>query len=255
MTTTDALMTVGTVAEISGLTIRTLHHYDEIGLVKPAERSRAGYRLYSHADIERLQEVLFFRELGFGLEKIRDILSRPDYERGSALIGQRELLHTRADRLLTMIDAIDAALEARRTGMRLSKEEMLEVFDGFDPSQHEEEAEERWGQTDSYAQSARRTRGYTKQDWVKLKAEAREIDQAFLDLMAAGADPSSAGAMDAAERHRAHISKWFYDCPAKMHAALGQMYVSDPRFTKNIDKAGDGLALFMSEAISANARR
>lgn len=255
MMTTDTLMTVGTVARIAGLTIRTLHHYDEIGLVRPAERSGSGYRLYGQAEIERLQEVLFFRELGFGLRRIADILSRPDYERGSALLAQREMLVERADRLLAMIEAVDVALEARRTGMALSKEEMLEVFDGFDPTECEDEVEERWGKTDAYAESARRTKGYTKADWAAIKAETDGIYAQFVELMDAGAPGDSAEAMAVAEEHREHITRWFYTCSTEMHAGLGQMYVSDPRFTASIDEAGEGLAKYMSEAIAANAAR
>jgi len=254
MTTSGELLTVGAVAEIAGLTIRTLHHYDEIGLLTPVERSPAGYRLYGRADLERLQEVLFFRELGFGLERIKDILSRRNYDRVSVLVGQREMLTARADRLREMIDAIDTALEARRTGMTLSKEDMLEVFDGFDPTEYEEEAEARWGTTDPYKESARRTASYTKADWSKLKAEADEISAAFLGLMSSGVAADSPAAMEVAERHRAHITRWFYDCSSEIHAGLGRMFVADARFTENIDRAGEGLAAYMSSAIEASSR-
>lgn len=248
-------MTVGVVAKVSGLTVRTLHHYDALGLVEPLERSRAGYRLYGQAEIERLQEVLFFRELGFGLARIKEILRDPSYDRAAALVRQRELLTTRADRLLRMIEAVDVAIEARRKGMSLSKEEMLEVFDGFDPTEFEEEVEERWGGTDAFAESAKRTKRYTKDDWKAIKAEADRINDAFLALMADGTDPGSESASQVAERHRAHITKWFYRCSIEMHAGLGDMYVMDGRFTENIDKAGEGLAKYMSEAIAANAAR
>ena len=255
MTTTDSLMTVGTVARVAGLTVRTLHHYDEIGLVRPARRSGGGYRLYGQAEVERLQEVLFFRELGFGLQRVKDILARPDYDRGSALLAQREMLVERADRLLAMIDAVDVAIEATRTGMTLSKEEMLEIFDGFDPTEYEEETKERWGGTDAYAESARRTKGYSKADWAAIKAETDEIYGRFVELMDAGAASDSPAAMALAEEHRAHITRWFYECSPEIHAGLGQMYVSDPRFTANIDENGEGLAAYMSAAIASNAAR
>ncbi len=255
MMTTDTLMTVGTVAQLAGLTIRTLHHYDEIGLLQPHERSPGGYRLYGQAEIERLQEALFFRELSFSLEKIKEILSRPAYERGSALLRQREMLTARADRLVTMIEAVDVAIEARRTGMALSREEMLGVFDGFDPSEHEQETEERWGKADGYAESIRRTKSYTKADWARLKAEASEISHTFLALMASGAPADAQEAIEVAAKHRAHITRWFYECSIELHAGLGRMYVADARFTKNIDRAGEGLAAYMSGAIAANAAR
>jgi DNA-binding transcriptional MerR regulator len=255
MIETDRPLTVGEVARSAGLTIRTLHHYDEIGLVQPGNRSSAGYRLYGQPELERLQEVLFFRELGFPLEKIREIVSNPEYDRGSALRRHRELLSARVERLMELIDAVDLALEARRTGMTLSKEDMLEAFDGFDPSDYEAEAEAKWGKTDAYAESARRTGRYTKADWQRLKAEADDINAEFLDLMADGIAPDADEAMQVAERHRAYISGAFYECSPEMHAGLGQMYVADPRFTANIDKTGEGLAAYMSEAIAANSAR
>lgn len=251
---TDTAMTVGKVARAAGLTVRTLHHYDEIGLVVPGARSDAGYRLYGRPEVERLQEVLFFRELGSGLEAIKEIVSRPGYDRSSALLRQRELLEAKAERLLEMIEVVDVVIESERQGMELNNEELLEVFDGFDPAEHEAEARERWGDTDAYQESARRTASYSKQDWEKLGREADEINTAFLVLMDAGVAADSPEAMTLAERHRAHISKWFYECTAEVHAGLGAMYVADPRFTENIDKAGPGLAQYLSDAIAANSR-
>ena len=248
-------MTVGSVATLAGVTVRTLHHYDEIGLVVPAGRTNSGYRTYGYREVERLQEVLFFRELGFSLETIRDIVGRPSYNRHAALEQQRELLEQRADRLLEMIDAVDRAAAAQRTGEKMSNEEMLEVFGDFDPAEHEEEAKERWGDSPAFQQSVQRTSSYSKADWEKIKAELDGINQLFLDLMAAGTPAAESAAMDVAEKHRAHITKWYYDCSIEIHAGLGQMYTADVRFKENIDKAGEGLAEYMSAAIAANAGR
>lgn len=248
-------LTVGSVARLAGVTVRTLHHYDEIGLVVPAGRTDSGYRTYGAAEIERLQEVLFFRELGFSLETIREIVGRPDYERETALLQQRQMLEARAEHLFALIDAVDRAIAAERTGATMSNEDMLEVFGDFDPSEYEEEAKQRWGETDAYRQSAQRTARYTKDDWLALQAEADEINQGLIELMAAGTPADDPAAMDLAEAHRLHISKWFYDCSKEMHAGLGQMYVADVRFKENIDKAGDGLAEYLSAAIAANAQR
>lgn len=248
-------LTVGAVARLAGVTVRTLHHYDKIGLVEPAGRTDSGYRTYGAKELERLQEVLFFRELGFSLETIRDIIGRPSYSRAAALEQQRELLVMHADRLLTMVDAIDRAVLAETTGVKMSSEEMLEVFGDFDPAQYEEEAKERWGESDAFKQSVQRTSGYTKDDWVTIGAENDAINQSFLALMAADTPADDPAAMDVAEQHRAHITKWYYDCSMEIHAGLGQMYVADVRFKENIDKAGEGLAEYMSAAIAANAAR
>ena len=254
MQVTEA-MTVGTVARLAGVTVRTLHHYDEIGLVVPGGRTDSGYRTYGRAEIERLQEVLFFRELGFGLEEIREIVGRPDYNRAAALERQKELLEARAERVLALVDSVARAAHAERAGIPMSNEDALEVFGDFDPAEFADEAKERWGETDAYKQSTARTARYTKQDWEAMKAEMDRIYQQLLDLMAAGTPATDTAAMDVAEQHRAHITKWFYDCPKQAHAGLGQMYVADARFTGNIDKAGEGLAEYLSAAIAANSVR
>jgi len=246
-------LTIGAVARLAGVTVRTLHHYDRIGLVVPDERTAAGYRLYGRQQVERLQEVLFFRELGFGLEEIRRIVGEPSYRREAALARQRALLAERASHLRDLIAAIDTALDAKRRGARMTNEEMLEVFGGFDPSQYEEEVKQRWGDSEAYRESARRTSRYTRTDWEQIKQEGDAINQAFLALMRTGTPPTDPAATEVAERHRAFISKWFYECTREIHAGLGQGYVTDPRFTENIDRARPGLARYMSEAIAANA--
>jgi len=248
-------LTVGSVARLAGVTVRTLHHYDEIGLVVPSGRTDSGYRTYGSAEVERLQEVLFFRELGFSLETIRDIIGRPSYHREAALEQQRDLLEQRAERLLLMVDAIDRAMLAQRTGVQMSNEDILEVFGDFDPREYEEEAKERWGQSDAYQQSAQRTSGYGKADWEAIKAETDEIYGAFLTLKDSGIPADDPAAMEIAERHRAHISRWFYDCSLEIHAGLGEMYMADERFKKNINRAGAGIAEYMSAAIAANAAK
>jgi DNA-binding transcriptional MerR regulator len=248
-----AALSVGAIAGLAGVTVRTLHHYDEIGLVVPGERTQAGYRLYGRRQVERLQEVLFFRELGFPLEQIKEIVGAPSYHRAEALRRHHALLERKAGHLRALLDAVDAALEAQKRGTTMTNEEMLEVFGDFDPSQYEEEARQRWGDTDAYRESARRTAGYRKADWQQMGRDAQEINTACTALMAAGTPPDAPEARAVAEQHRAHISKWFYECTPEIHRGLGQGYVADPRFTKNIDKARPGLAAYMSAAITANA--
>jgi hypothetical protein len=137
----------------------------------------------------------------------------------------------------------------------MTGDERGEVFAGFDPSQYEEETRQRWGDSEEYRESARRTARYTKADWEKLKEDGNEINDAFLSLMQADTPPTAPEAMEVAERHRAYISRWFYECTPEIHAGLAQGYVADPRFTESIDRAGAGLARYMSEAIAASASR
>ncbi len=247
-------MTVGTVAGLAGITIRSLHHYDDIGLVTPRHRTEAGYRVYGRQEVERLQEVLFFRELGFSLAEIRALVDRPDYHRREALRDQRSMLIERIDRLRSMVSAIDRTLELQN-GDTMSEEEMLEVFGEFTPGDYAAEVEERWGDTDAYRQSFARTGSYTKDDWLRIKAEAADIEQAFVGLLHDGVSADDEAAMDVAERHRKHIGDWFYDCGYDMHAGLAELYVTDPRFTDNLDAIAPGLARYMRDAIVANVAR
>jgi len=251
----ETALTVGAVARLAGVSVRTLHHYDEIGLVSPAEHTNTGYRLYSRRDIERLQEVLFFRELGIGLTEIRHIVEEPGYRRVEALGSHRELLLSRSCRLLAMVDGIDRAINAERKGISMTTEEMLDVFGDIVPEDHQVEVEERWGDTDAYEESNRRVSSYTNQDWLQLRSEADALDHRLLILMANRDRADSIEAMDIAEEHRSHINKWFYECTPEIHAGLGQMYVTDARFRQSIDTAGDGLAEYLSGAIAANYQR
>ena len=247
--------TVSDVAGATGITVRTLHHYDEIGVLRPSERSPSGYRIYDEADLERLQEVLFFRELGFGLGEIRTSLADPSLDRRQVLLRQRSLMADQVKRFRQMVKAIDRALDAIDEGVLMDKEEMFEIFGDFDPTDFEDEARERWGDTDMYEESQRRTGSYSKDEWMKLGAEGRAIGEGLAVLMAAGVEATSEAAMDFAEQHRQHVSRWFYQCSYEIHMGLGEMYVADPRFTKYWDAFHPGLAPYTRDAFVANASR
>ena len=247
--------TVGRVADLSGVTIRTLHHYDEIGLLSPGGRSAAGYRIYEDSDIERLQRILFYRELGFSLEEIATIVDDPRTDAIGHLRRQRGLLTERVERLNTMVRAIDYEMEARTMNIKLTPEERLEVFGEFRPEDHAEETERRWGETEAYKESHRRVSGYAKEDWQRLKAEEEEIRTRLAAAFGVGLAPDSEEAMAAVEAHRRHISRWFYECSHEMHRGLTEMYVSDERFRSHYDTRTPGLANFIRQAALANAER
>jgi MerR family transcriptional regulator, thiopeptide resistance regulator len=250
--------TVGEAARLAKVSVRTLHHYDEIGLLEPSDRSEAGYRLYTVADLEQLQQVMLFRELGFTLDEIRAIMRDPAFDRTEALKAQRNLLAEKARRTQVAIDAIDLQLLEMEEGIPMTKEEASEMFgelfDGFDPAEYEDEVQERWGETDAYRQSAERTKRYKKADWEQIKAEMAENDAALVALMDAGLPPDSPEAMAAVEAKRLHISKWFYDCPIEFYVNMAAIWVNDPRFAKNIDKARPGLAAYSYAAVQALAQ-
>ncbi|MET8677227.1 MerR family transcriptional regulator [Streptomyces sp. NPDC004647] len=246
---------VGQVAGFAGCTVRTLHHYDEIGLLSPSTRSHAGHRRYDDADLDRLQRILFYRELGFPLDEVTALLDDPDADPQEHLRRRHELLSAGIAKLQEMAAAVEHAMEARKMGINLTPEEKFEVFGDHDPEQYTEEAERRWGGSDAYRESRRRTATYTKEDWLRIKAESAENSGAFAALMKAGATPDSPEAMDLAEEHRLQISRNFYDCTYEIHTGLGEMYVADPNFTAVFEQIRPGLAEFVREAILANAVR
>jgi MerR family transcriptional regulator, thiopeptide resistance regulator len=246
----EELLTVGVVARLAGVTVRTLHHYDEVGLVSPTGRSPAGYRLYAEADLERLHAVLAYRELGFGLEAIAELVAG-NGDPLEHLRRQHALVRTRIDQLTRLLSALETTMEAHMSGLRLTPEERFEVFGDHDPDQYAEEARGRWGDTDAYRQSAERTGRYGKDDWLRIKAEGEAVTQRFADLFTAGAAADGPEAATAVREHREHISRWFYDCSPQMQCGLAEMYLADDRFRRNYDDLAPGLAQWVHDAILA----
>ena len=244
----DELLTVGAVAGLAGVTVRTLHHYDAVGLVSPSGRSHAGYRLYAPADLDRLHAVLAYRELGFGLDEIAALLAG-DADPMTHLRRQHQLVRTRIDQLTRLLGALEKTMEAQMSGLNLTPEERFEVFGDHDPEEHADEARRRWGDTDAYRQSQQRTARYTKDDWLRIKAEGDSVTQAFADLLAAGAPADGPDAAAAVRDHREHISQWFYDLAPEAQRGLAQMYVDDDRFRRTYDDRAPGLAQYVHDAI------
>jgi DNA-binding transcriptional MerR regulator len=248
-------MNVGEVAALAGVTVRTLHHYDRIGLLSPSGRTGAGYRQYGPADLDRLHQVLLYRELGFPLEEVATLLDAPDADPAAHLRRQHRLLRDRLERTQAMVAAVEKEMEARSMGISLTPEERFEVFGDWLPEEYEAEAEQKWGETEAWAQSKRRTTAYSKDDWLRIKAEGDDIEARFAAALRGGVPADSEAAMDLAEEHRQQIDRNFYDCPPQMHAGLGRMYVEDERFTAHYEEITPGLAQYVSTAIQANAAR
>ena len=238
--------TVKAVADMAGVSIRTLHHYDEIGLLDPSSVSHAGYRLYTDADLERLQQVLFFKELGFGLKEIKAIVDSPAFDRKQALAMHRELLVEKRKRLEKLIESVDQTIGSMERGKEMSKETL---FDGFDESklkEYREEARQRWGAA-VVDESHRRVSKYTKADWAQVQTESTAINEGMVALM--GTDPAGAKAQDLAGRWFKMINDRYYTCTPEIFRNLGIMYVEDARFTAFYDKYKPGLAVFMRDAM------
>src|SRR4051812_2428605 len=201
--------TVGELARLAGITVRTLHHYDRIGLVRPSERTSAGYRSYDGRDLDRLQQVLVYRELGFPLEEVATLLDDPAADPLAHLRRQHRLLRERLERTQAAVAAVEKEMEARQMGIQLTPEERFEVFGDADPVQYDAEAEERWGETEAWAESRRRVSSYGKDDWLRIKDEAADVERRFAEALRDGVPADSAPALDLAEEHRQHISRWF----------------------------------------------
>ncbi len=242
-------MTVKEVSRLCGVSVRTLHYYDEIGLLRPERLSGAGYRVYGEGELLLLQQILFFRELGFSLKEIRAIMQNPSFDAKEALEKQRTLLEMKRERISGLIRLVDQTL----------KGEQLMSFKEFDQSkieraraQYAVEAKERWGNTPAYAQSEQKTKGYTKEDWNRIQDEAAELFKDLAAHMEQG--PSAPETQALIGQWQAHITRYYYDCTDAILAGLGHMYREDRRFAENIDQYGCGLADFMSEAIALHTK-
>jgi len=247
--------TVGAVATLTGVSVRTLHHYDHIGLVVPSVRTPAGYRGYTDADIERLHLVLVYRSVGLSLDEIRTLVDDSSADVVEHLRRQRELLLEQADRLQHTIKAVEELMNAHRSGIQLTAEEQVAIFGTTAFSEeYAAEAEERWGDTDAWKQSQQRVSKFTNQDWLDIKAEGDALLEALAQAKRDGVEPGSAEANKLAARHRASIER-FYDCGDEMHRNLVEMYLADERFTRYYDDVDPGLAQFVHDIVVASIDR
>ncbi|HLF28609.1 MAG TPA: MerR family transcriptional regulator [Anaerolineae bacterium] len=241
-----AVYTVNQLAKLAGVSVRTLHHYDHIGLLKPSARTAAGYRLYGEADLLRLQQILFFKQFDMALVEIQAILDQPDFDQVRALQSHRRLLEQHGERLARLIRTID------RTILRLTEVEMSltdeELFEGFTPEQAERygrEARERWG-AEQVEATEQRIRKMTKQQWQGIKAEGEQVTLLLASLMDRASD--DAEVQQAIARHHAWIEN-FWTPSAESYRALGQGYVEHPEFRAFYEKVRPGLAEFMRAAM------
>ncbi|MFI1938163.1 MerR family transcriptional regulator [Streptomyces purpureus] len=246
---------VGQVSQFAGVTVRTLHHYDEIGLLSPSGRSHAGHRRYDDADLDRLQQILFYRELGFALDEVAALLDDPEADPQEHLRRQHQLLTARIAELQKMAEAVEHAMEAKKMGINLTPEEKFEVFGDKDPDQYAQETEERWGTTDAYAESQRRAASYTKEDWLRMKQEQEDWGRRLSAVMDSGAPADGEAAMDLAEEARQQICRFYYECSHEFHTCLAEMYVADERFRQYYEEIKPGMAQYLHDAIFANGVR
>lgn len=238
------MMTVHEVSKISGVSIRALHHYDNIGLLPATEVTNAGYRMYDDTALERLQHILLFKELQFSLKEIKDILDSPDFDRSRALEQQIHLLELRKEHLQNLIDL---AWGIKAIGV---KHMSFEAFDTKKIDEYAKQAKASWGKTDAYKEYEQKTAGRSKEEQQSINIKMMEIFSEFGKIK--NQSPDSEAAVGLAKKLQDFITAHFYTCTDEILLGLGEMYAGGGEFTVNIDKVGGaGTAEFADKAIRA----
>ncbi|MEV7459969.1 MerR family transcriptional regulator [Streptomyces rubiginosohelvolus] len=252
--TTDADgMTVGQVSARLGVTVRALHHWDEIGLAQPSLRTAAGYRLYTVGDLERLHRVVVHRELGLGLDRIRTVLDDTTTDVLGALRAQRTQVAERIDRLQRLGAGLDRMIEAHERGPLLTDEQQAAIFGpGWDPD-GPARARLRYGDTTQWRQYAERSASRGPEEWQAVVDDVADLDRALGEAMDAGVPPGSPEANRLVERHREVFASYF-PLTRRMQVCLGRMYEADAGFAAHYDGIRPGLAMWFRRIIDAGAR-
>lgn len=237
-------MKISEVAKLSGITVRTLHYYDEIELLKPSETTEAGYRMYSSEDLERLQQILFFRELDFPLNEIKEIMLNPNYDKNEALNKHKEFLIEKRKRIDGLITLIDKTIKGDNN---MSFKEFDNSKIEENKRKYAEEVKNRWGNTNAYKEYEKKTSSYDGNSWNEINEGMVEILKEFADNREE--DPNSDIIQSLVEKWQSYITSNFYNCTKEILSCLGLMYIGDERFKENIDKYGEGTAEFMAKAI------
>ena len=229
-------------AKFTGVSVRTLHYYDELGLLKPAFVDKSsGYRFYDEKSLLRMQEVLFFRELDFPLKEIKEILSSTDYDMEKVLCEQKRLLVLKKERLEKIILAVEGAMKG---------ENVMKSFDNSEFEKYKDEAKEKWGGSAAYKEFEEKNAGRSEEEISVLGEGMTDIFRRMGEIK--DSSPKSEEAQKLVEKLKNFICDNYYTCTDEILFSLGQMYVADERFLKNIDNAGgEGTADFAAKAITA----
>ncbi len=240
--------TVKQLAILAGVSVRTLHHYDYIGLLSPSQKKPNGYRYYEEPELLKLQQILFFRELDFPLSEIKRIILSPSFNIKEALRDQRKFIKMRKERLDKLIKTIDKTIKKINKEINMSDDELYGNFSKEEMEKYAEEAKERWGHTEAYKQSQERYKKMGKEGLKKVLAEGTQISANIAGLMKKGKKPEDPEVQKQIALHYNWL-RHFYEPGPEMYQGLAKMYVEDDRFKKNIDKQGEGLAEFMRDAM------
>lgn len=241
---------INEVAKLTGVTVRTLHYYDEIGLLNPSKITETGYRLYDENALALLQQILFFKELDFPLNEIKNIITNPEFDKAEALKRHRKLLIKKRQRIDKLITLVDNTIKGEDT-MSFKEFDMTEIEDA--KKKYEKEVKERWGNSDAYKESEKKTESYGKEQWKEIDEESKSIFKAFAENIDKA--PDSGEVQKLVKKWQEFITKRFYKCTNEILQGLGLMYSQDERFKKNIDRYGEGTAELMSKAIEVYCKK
>lgn len=242
------MMTVNEVSKLTGVSIRTLQYYDSCGLLRPSRYTESGYRLYDDTAMERLQQILLFKELEFSLKEIKNILDAPDFDRSKALEQQIELLTLKKEHIENIIDF---ARNIKKLG---AKNMDFTAFDTKKMDEYAERAKKEWGKTQEYREFERKADTWTDEEQQSITNNFMLLFAEFGEMK--GLDPKDEKVQQQVEKLQEYITKHFYHCTTKILGSLGKMYSAGGEFTENIDKAGgNGTAEFTAKAIDIYCKK
>lgn len=251
MSKDEDLKTVGEVSRLLGVSVRTLHYWEERGLVSPSTRSWSEYRLYADRDIAKLQQIMVYRATGMSLNRIAEVMTESE-DKIIHLRRQRDLLMEKQSELGVMLQALDQLLEDAMGENNLSVEDIAGILGDSNFPAYQEEAERRWSDTEDWKISRKRLAAKSSEDWQQLKDYTDSVEGSLAQAMQKGVQPESAEAQELAEAHRQLLSA-YYPVSHSKHVILARMYVEDPRFKEHYDHRQPGLAQWLKEIIDANA--
>ena len=240
--------TVNQLAKLAGVSVRTLHYYDEVGLLKPSAIAANGYRQYGETELLQLQQILFFRELELPLAEITRILNAPNFDLPNALMHHRHLIELKRKRLAGLLKTIDRTIEKLQHHTHMEDKELYGGFSQEELDAFQAEAKERWGNTDAYKQSAERVKNMSKEELAEIGKKSVEWTKKLATLM--NEDPASKLVQDMIAEHYNNL-RTFYEPNLEIYRGLAEMYVADPRFAQYYDEYRQGLAEFMKKAMLA----
>ncbi|MDF2379625.1 MAG: MerR family transcriptional regulator [Candidatus Gracilibacteria bacterium] len=243
--------TVKQLANLVKVTIKTLHHYDEMGLLKPTQRTDAGYRLYNRDDLLKLQQIMIYKEMEFSLKEIKQLLEDPDFDIKKALHEQKKFLLQQQKKTEQLVQTIDKTIKTLQEDEELVTDaELYEGFTAEKAKRYNQEAKEKYGEM--FETSQNRVGNMTKGQWKAIRDEGKTINKEMLNLI--GTDPNSDTVQAVIKRHHAWVEN-FYPCNKETYVGLSDLYIENPEFTTHYERFASGLAVFMSSSMKFFAKK